>query len=98
MVLKGKEVEKKDLIICRCEEITTGEIVEAIRTLDTSTVDGVKRITRAGMGRCQGKSCRMLVERLISQETGIKPGDLPPPSIRSPVRPVKIGVITRDGE
>lgn len=59
-------------VICRCEEITEGEILEAIRKNPPARdVDGVKRRTRAGMGRCQGGFCMPAVAELLSEELGI---------------------------
>lgn len=59
-------------IICRCETVTEAEIVRAIeRTLGTPTLDGVKRRTRAGMGRCQGGFCAPRVMELIAKHGGI---------------------------
>lgn len=59
-------------IICRCEEITEGEIREALRRNPVALdVDGVKRRTRSGMGRCQGGFCMPLVMELIAQEHGM---------------------------
>ncbi|MBQ1470612.1 MAG: (2Fe-2S)-binding protein, partial [Schwartzia sp.] len=59
-------------IICRCETITEGEIVDAInRPCGARTVDGVKRRTRAGMGRCQGGFCGPRVIEILSRELGI---------------------------
>lgn len=58
-------------IVCRCEEITKGEIIAAInRSLPCETVDGIKRRVRAGMGRCQGGFCGQQVLLLISQIKG----------------------------
>lgn len=57
-------------IVCRCELISEGEIVEAIRRGHT-TVDGIKFYTRAGMGRCQGGFCSYKILKIISRETGI---------------------------
>ena len=57
-----------DTIICRCEEVTAGEIREACHC-GASSVDGVKRMTRAGKGLCQGRTCRCLVESIVAQET-----------------------------
>lgn len=57
-------------IICRCETITEAEVVEAVRR-GARTLDGVKRRTRAGMGRCQGGFCAPRVMEIISRETGI---------------------------
>lgn len=59
-------------VICRCEMITEGEIIDALtRILPARSLDGVKRRVRAGMGRCQGGFCSPLVMRLISEHTGI---------------------------
>ena len=58
-------------IVCRCEEISRGEIVDAIKSpLPVKTVDGIKRRVRAGMGRCQGGFCMPLVMEIIKEETG----------------------------
>ena len=62
---KRKAITEKDnVIICQCEQITRGEIVEAIRR-GATTVDGVKRRVGAGMGRCQGSRCRWEIEKLL---------------------------------
>ncbi len=56
-------------IVCRCETVTEGEILEAIRRpLGATTVDGVKRRTRAGMGRCQGGFCSSKVMEILAAE------------------------------
>lgn len=56
-------------IICRCESITEGEIVESInRNLGATTIDGVKRRCRPGMGRCQGGFCGPRVQEILSRE------------------------------
>lgn len=59
-------------IVCRCEKVTEAEIVEAIHSpLAATTVDAVKRRTRAGMGRCQGGFCGPRVMEIISRELNI---------------------------
>ncbi|MFR1111920.1 MAG: (2Fe-2S)-binding protein [Blautia sp.] len=83
---------EEDIIICRCQEVTRQEILDAIAD-GATTVDGVKRRTRAGMGLCQGKTCERLVQKIIAQETGISIEQIIPQTKRMPVRPVKIGVI-----
>lgn len=56
-------------IICRCEMVTEGEIREAIRRpLGAKSLDGVKRRTRAGMGRCQSGFCSSKVMEILAQE------------------------------
>lgn len=58
-------------IICRCETVSEGEIVEAIhQTIGATTVDGVKRRTNAGMGRCQGGFCGPKVLEILKRELG----------------------------
>lgn len=59
-------------VICRCETVTEGEIVDAINSpVGATTVDGVKRRTRAGMGRCQGGFCGPRVTQILSRELNI---------------------------
>ena len=59
-------------VICRCETVTEGEIVEAINSpVGARTVDGVKRRTRAGMGRCQGGFCGPRVTQILARELKI---------------------------
>lgn len=59
-------------MVCRCEKITEGEILYAIRTNPkASSVDAVKRRTRAGMGRCQGGFCQIMVAELIAKEQNL---------------------------
>ena len=73
--------EKKELIeknpayanvICRCEVVTEGEILDAIhRPLGATTADGVKRRVRAGMGRCQSGFCSPKVVEILARELGV---------------------------
>lgn len=59
-------------IVCRCEKVTEGEILDAIRRpLGARTLDGIKRRTRAGMGRCQAGFCTSRVMDILSGELGI---------------------------
>jgi glycerol-3-phosphate dehydrogenase len=59
-------------IVCRCETVTEGEIAAAIHeTLGATTVEGVKRRTRAGMGRCQSGFCQYKVMKLLARELGV---------------------------
>ncbi len=64
-------------VICRCEIVSEGEIVEAIRTNPKpSDIDGVKRRTRSGMGRCQGGFCTPYIVEILSRELGIDYADV----------------------
>lgn len=64
-------------IICRCEQITEGEILEAIHRNPVATdLDGIKRRTRSGMGRCQGGFCSTFVTELLAREQNVDFGDI----------------------
>lgn len=66
-----KEKPAYGTIICRCEEISEGEIVDAInRTLGAVSLDGIKRRVRAGMGRCQAGFCTPKTMEILARETG----------------------------
>ena len=82
----------EDVIVCRCEEITLGEIREAIKN-GAKTVTEVKRRTRAGMGLCQGRSCETIVQRLLCEELNLSPEEVQPATDRAPVRPINFGVL-----
>ena len=60
------------VIVCRCEEISRGEILDALRSnVCVPTVDGVKKRVRPGMGRCQGGFCSPQVVRIIAEYLGV---------------------------
>ncbi|WP_251859984.1 NAD(P)/FAD-dependent oxidoreductase [Clostridium sp. Marseille-Q2269] len=72
-----REIIKKNphygKIVCRCEVVTEGEIRDAIRRpLGARTLDGIKRRTRAGMGRCQSGFCSNKIVEILAEELNIK--------------------------
>lgn len=81
--------EDGKLIICRCEEVTKGEILEAME-MGAETLNEVKRVTRAGMGLCQGRICRRLVMQIYGQTMGKRPEEIQPTTYRPPIRPLTI--------
>ncbi len=83
---------EEDFIICRCEEVTLAEILKAIQE-GARTLDEVKRRTRAGMGLCQGKTCRKLVTQILARQTGQPVGEILPSTFRPPVRPVALNIL-----
>lgn len=78
--------------ICRCNEVTDDEVRQAVRD-GAHTVAAVKLATRAGMGLCQGRTCRRLVSRIIAEETGQHPADILPATVRPPVRTLTLGAL-----
>jgi len=83
-----------DIIVCRCEDVTLGDIRKAIRE-GAVTVDEIKRITRAGMGPCQGRTCRLLIMGELARALGKPIGEVAPSTYRPPLKPVKIGDLAR---
>ena len=64
-------------IVCRCEQISEGEILEAIRRpLGAKSLDGVKRRVRAGMGRCQSGFCSPKIMDILAEELGVDAADI----------------------
>ncbi len=64
-------------VICRCETVTEGEILEALASpIPPRSIDGVKRRVNAGMGRCQGGFCGPRVLEILSRELDVSPGDI----------------------
>jgi glycerol-3-phosphate dehydrogenase len=73
-----KENPSYGTIVCRCETVTEGEIIDALhRPLPPHSLDAVKRRTTAGMGRCQGGFCSPRVLDIISRELKLKQTDIP---------------------
>lgn len=85
-----------DILVCRCEEVTLGEIKEAIRQ-GARDVTGVKRRVRAGMGLCQGRTCEKLVQQILCQELGVTLKEAGSSTARPPVRPISFGELA-EGE
>lgn len=85
-------VDDDDMIICRCEEITKGEIKAALQN-GMRTLKGIKRVTRAGMGLCQGQTCQRLVSQILVNELGVSPSEVEPVTARAPVRPVRLSIL-----
>ncbi len=85
MAAAGKEERQKLVkenpayanVVCRCELVTEGEILDAIhRPLGATTLDGVKRRTRAGMGRCQAGFCSAKTVEILARELGKDIGEI----------------------
>ncbi|MCT4593796.1 MAG: FAD-dependent oxidoreductase [Anaeromicrobium sp.] len=83
-IIKNKKLSKEEVnkliniescpekIICRCEQVTEGEIVDGLnRGIKVTSIDGIKRRTRAGMGKCQGAFCGKRVRKIIARENNM---------------------------
>lgn len=83
-----------DVIVCRCEDVTLGEIRRLISE-GYHTIDEIKRISRAGMGQCQGRTCRHLIARELARALGVPQEEVEMPIFRPPTRPVLLSTIAR---
>jgi D-hydroxyproline dehydrogenase subunit alpha len=81
-----------DTVICRCEELTVGRLKEGLGE-GPGHAGTLKRATRVGMGRCQGRYCGPVAARLVSEATGKPLEDISFFAPRVPVKPVAIGAI-----
>ena len=80
-----------DMLICRCEEITKGEIRRAVHD-GMWTLTEIRRYLRTGMGLCQGQTCSRLVKGIVARELGVSPAELEPATSRVPMRPIEMRV------
>ena len=87
----------KDVIICRCEDLTRQEVRKYIAAGYT-TVEEIKRICRLGMGPCQGRTCLQLVAREIAEMTGKDPAEIALPRTRPPVKGIRLGALLKGRE
>lgn len=78
-----------NIIICRCEEITKGEIRRAIHK-GMYTMNEIKRFLRPGMGLCQGQSCGRNVKGILASELNIPLGQIEECTARAPMRPITL--------
>lgn len=81
-----------DILICRCEEITKGEIRKAVHD-GMWTLTEIRRYLRTGMGLCQGQTCSKLVKNIVAKELGISPAELEPATSRAPMRPTEMKIL-----
>ena len=87
------EDPREKIIICRCNDVTQKDIEDLIDQGITD-IEEIKRLTRIGMGPCQGRTCLPLVVGIIARKTGKKIEEIKLPATRVPIRPVLMGVLT----
>lgn len=80
---------QRETLICRCEEVSFGEIEDALAE-ELIMIGAVKRHTRVGMGRCQGRYCGPVLDTLMSARLGYERNDYSGFAPRVPIRPVRI--------
>jgi thioredoxin reductase len=85
-----------DTVICRCEEVTFGELDAALDE-GLSTVGAIKRRTRIGMGRCQGRYCAPVLDEIVCERFGRSRDEMSGFAPRVPVKPVSIAELAGHG-
>ena len=88
--------EDDGMLVCRCEEVTKGEIRKAVHE-GIFTVEELRRYLRSGMGLCQGQTCGKLVKGIVARELRVAPSEVEPASSRAPMRPIEMEILAEDG-
>lgn len=83
-----------DTLVCRCEEVTFGQI-DAALTEGMRSIGAVKRCTRAGMGRCQGRYCAPVLDTLLTERLGLSRDEYSGFAPRVPIKPISIEDLAR---
>jgi len=86
------ELVTPDTVICPCEGVTGARVDQALDE-GVGELGQMKRMTRAGMGECQGRLCAPALAQLIARRRGVPLSAIAPPSFRPPVTPVPIDVL-----
>lgn len=87
----------KKSIVCRCEDITEDDVIQAIDEGYTD-LEELRKKLRIGMGPCQGRVCIQLVMKILEKKTGKKVGKASMPTSRPPLIPVPLGSLASDDE
>ncbi|MGN0390781.1 MAG: (2Fe-2S)-binding protein [Wujia sp.] len=88
--------EDDDMLVCRCEEVTKGEVRQAVHA-GMFTMEEIRRYLRTGMGLCQGQTCGKLVKGIVARELKVPTGEVEPAVSRAPMRPIEMRILAEDG-
>ena len=89
--------EDDDRLVCRCEEVTKGEIRQAVHA-GLFEIAEIRRYLRCGMGLCQGQTCAKLVKGIVARELNVSPAELEPATSRAPMRPIEMHVFANEAK
>ena len=93
---EANKVAFDNTIVCRCEDLSLTAIRKAIAD-GYRTIDEIKRVTRAGMGPCQGRTCRPIIAGELARHYKIPMEEVLMPTFRPPVKPIKLGSFVKEG-
>jgi hypothetical protein len=91
------ELAEEETVVCRCLSISYAQIKAGISE-DTLSAGASKRISRVGMGRCQGRYCSPVIQKLIAENSGLEMNENSGFAPQMPIKPVEIGVIAYSQE
>ena len=89
--------DEENTIVCRCEDITLKEIRDSIAH-GFKTMGELKRISKCGMGPCQGRTCRQIVMREVAGATGKDIREVEVSTFRPPAENIKLGILAQAAE
>ena len=84
--------KNSEIMMCRCEDVTRERVLACIAD-GYKTLDEIKRVTRAGMGPCQGRTCRNLIATELSRAYGVPMEEILMTTFRPPVVPISLGAL-----
>jgi bacterioferritin-associated ferredoxin len=90
-------MKEEKTIVCRCEDLTLKDIRELIKK-GFRTMDEIKRISRCGMGPCQGRTCRQILMQEVARAQGKSIDEIQITTFRPPTKNVKLGVLAGGAE
>ena len=93
----NKTTKKKTAFVCRCEDLTEQDVIDAINEGYTD-LEELRRKLRIGMGPCQGRVCITLVRKILERQTGKKVLETSLPTNRPPLIPISLGALAKKGE
>lgn len=82
-----------ELVVCRCEEVTAGELRACVRDTGTRDINRLKSLTRIGMGRCQGRMCGTAAAQLLAHAAGCSVAQVGRLRGQPPIKPVPVAVL-----
>lgn len=83
------------IIVCRCADVSLKEINDLLEQGITD-MDDIKRLSRAGMGQCQGKTCRNLIMGMVAKKTNTAVGKVKESRYRPPAVAIPLGLLTEE--
>jgi NADPH-dependent 2,4-dienoyl-CoA reductase/sulfur reductase-like enzyme len=90
-------ITTRETILCRCEEVSAGEVWAAVANNGVASLDALKNWTRVGQGPCQGRTCGPILTRLVTQEAGCSAERAGCFRVRPPLKPVALGELASGG-